>query len=158
MSNTTGILSSTLFVRHRFIKFGLVGFSGTIVNLAVLFSCHEYLFHAILPEEARLNLSLAAAILVATFNNFLWNRWWTWRDRKGKTEHGFFIQMGQYFLASWLSMALQFVLTRIGARFVHYLVANVIAIVLAAIVTYVLNDVWTFAVRKRIATDPRDPI
>jgi len=55
--------------------------------------------------------------------------------------------MGQYFLASWLSIALQFFLTTLLARFVHYLPANIISIILAAIVTYVLNDVWTFSVK-----------
>jgi dolichol-phosphate mannosyltransferase len=56
--------------------------------------------------------------------------------------------MGQYFLASWLSIVLQFTITKIAAHFIHYLIANVIAIVLAAIVTYLLNDLWTFALKK----------
>jgi dolichol-phosphate mannosyltransferase len=135
-------------LRHRFTKFGAVGFSGTIVNLAVLFLSQEFLFAGVQPEETRLSYSLALAIFVATINNFLWNRFWTWRDRKGKTRHGFFVQMGQYFLASWLSIALQFVATKIGAHFVHYILANIIAIILAAVVTFVLNDIWTFRVRK----------
>lgn len=56
--------------------------------------------------------------------------------------------MGQYFVASWLSIVLQFILTRIAAGFAHYMVANLAAILLAAIVTYLLNDAWTFAVNK----------
>ena len=131
-------------LQHRFIKFGLVGFSGTIVNLLVLFLSQEHLFAGLRPEELRLNCSLALAIFVATVHNFLWNRFWTWRDRKGKTRYRFLVQMGQYFLASWLSIALQFIATKIGAQFMHYLLANVIAIILAAVVTFLLNDVWTF--------------
>ena len=30
--------------RFRYLKFGLVGASGTVVNMAVLYLCHEYLF------------------------------------------------------------------------------------------------------------------
>ena len=131
-------------LQHRFIKFGLVGFSGTIVNLLVLFLSQEHLFAGLRPEEIRLNCSLALAIFVATVHNFLWNRFWTWRDRKGKTRYRFLVQMGQYFLASWLSIALQFIATKIGAQFMHHLLANVIAIILAAVVTFLLNDVWTF--------------
>ena len=131
-------------LQHRFIKFGVVGFSGTIVNLLVLFLSQEHLFAGLRPEELRLNCSLALAIFVATVHNFLWNRFWTWRDRKGKTRYRFLVQMGQYFLASWLSIALQFIATKIGAQFMHYLLANVIAIILAAVVTFLLNDVWTF--------------
>jgi dolichol-phosphate mannosyltransferase len=123
------------------------------VNLGVLYVCQEYLLRSIQPEETRLSLSLAVAIFLATINNFLWNRWWTWRDRKGRTQHGFLVQMGRYFFASWLSIALQFVLTKIAAQFVHYMVANIIAIILAAIVTYLLNDVWTFAIKKLATTE-----
>ena len=140
-------------LRHRFAKFAVVGFSGTLVNLVVLFVCQEYILRSIQPEETRLSFSLASAIFVATINNFSWNRWWTWQDRRGKTKHGVFVQMGQYFLASWLSIALQFVLTKTAARLVHYMVANIIAIVLAAIVTYLLNDVWTFALKRRATTE-----
>ncbi len=133
---------------YRFSKFAVVGFSGTLVNLAVLYLCQELLLKDVFPEERRLNLSLGAAIFLATINNFLWNRYWTWRDRKGMVKHGFWVQMGQYFLASWLSIVLQFTITRLAAWLVHYLVANVIAIIFAAFVTYLLNDVWTFATRK----------
>lgn len=131
-------------LQHRFIKFGVVGFSGTIVNLVVLFLGQAHLFAVVRSEETRLNCSLALAIFVATVHNFLWNRSWTWSDRKGRTRHRFFVQMGQYFLASWLSIALQFIATKIAAQFMHYLLANVIAIILAAVVTFLLNDIWTF--------------
>lgn len=135
-------------LRHRFVKFGVVGLSGTIVNWVVLYSNQEFFLTWIHAEQKRLSYSLAAAIFLATINNFLWNRYWTWKDRKGKTGHGLFVQMGQYFAASWLSISLQFVLTKTAAHFTHYLVANFIAIVLAAVVTYLLNDAWTFAVRR----------
>jgi dolichol-phosphate mannosyltransferase len=135
-------------VGYRFVKFGVVGFSGTLVNLAVLYICQEFFLVSVHPETRRLSYSLAAAIFLATINNFLWNRFWTWADRKGKTKHGFFVQMGQYFTASWLSIALQFAITKLAAQFTHYMAANVMAIVLAAVVTYLLNDVWTFRARR----------
>lgn len=134
-------------LHHRFIKFGTIGLSGTVVNVAVLYVNQEIIFGSINPVETRLRLSLAGAIFLATINNFLWNRMWTWRDRRGKTKHGIVVQMGQYFLASWLSIALQFFLTTLLARFIYYLLANIISIILAAIVTYVLNDIWTFSVK-----------
>ena len=56
--------------------------------------------------------------------------------------------MGQYFLASWLSIVLQFTLTKLFAQFINYLIANMFAILLAAVVTYILNDIWTFATKK----------
>ena len=134
-------------LRHRFVKFGTVGFSGTIVNIGVLYLNQEFLFRHIYPLEKRLHLSLGGAIFLATLHNYLWNRMWTWRDRKGENPYGFFIQMGQYFLACALAIFFQYLFTTIFARIIHYLVANIIAIILAAIFAYVLNDVWTFSLR-----------
>jgi len=62
---------------HRFLKFGTVGFSGTLVNMAVLFLSQEYVFKGMDPPGSRLNLSLGTAIFVATVNNFIWNRMWS---------------------------------------------------------------------------------
>ena len=69
-------------IRHRFVKFCTVGFSGMIINLAALFMCQEILFENIRPE---------------------------------------------------------------------YLIANIISIVIAAILNYLLNDIWTFAIRKQLS-------
>ena len=133
-------------LRHRFIKFGTVGASGTVVNLIMLHINQEILLENINPFETRLKLSLALAIFLATINNYLWNRMWTWNDRKRKG--GFFIQMGQYFLACGLAISLQYLFTIIFSRIIHYLIANILSIILAAIFVYIVNDVWTFAMRR----------
>ena len=135
-------------IRYRFVKFSIVGFSGIIINLVALYVSREILFQEIRPEVVRLNLSLGLAIFLATINNYIWNRTWTWFDRKGKTKHGFFLQMGQYFIACGLAIGLQFVITLLLAEFIHYLIANIISIVFAAIINYLLNDIWTFSIRK----------
>jgi len=136
-------------IRHRFIKFGIVGTSGTIVNLIMLYLNQEVFLKSLTPPETRLKVSLAIAIFLATMNNFLLNRWWTWKDRKGKTRHGFFSQMCRYYVACALAIGLQYALTILLARVVHYLVSNITAIGLSAILVYVINDIWTFALRRR---------
>jgi putative flippase GtrA len=133
---------------HRFIKFATVGASGTVVNLIILHINQEILLRDIDPYETRLKLSLAGAIFLATMNNYLWNRIWTWNDRKRKGRYGFFIQMGQYFLACGLAISLQYLFTIIFSRIIHYLIANLISIILAAIFVYIINDIWTFAIRR----------
>lgn len=135
-------------IRHRFMKFGTVGFSGTIINLIVLYLNQEYLFRGINPAQRRLHLSLSGAIFVATLSNYIWNRVWTWNDRMRKTRHGFFVQMGQYFLSSGLAICIQYIFTILISYLTHYIIANILAIVIAAIFTYLLNDIWTFALRK----------
>ena len=53
-------------LRHRFPRFAVVGASGTVVNLVVLYLGQEFLFRAIEPEGTRLNFSLSLAVFVAT--------------------------------------------------------------------------------------------
>lgn len=67
--------------QFRYVRFGLVGASGTVVNLVVLYVGREYVFSAIEGHGSKPFYSLALAIFVATLNNFTWNRLWTWADR-----------------------------------------------------------------------------
>lgn len=132
-------------LRSRFAKFGTVGFAGTLVNLLMLYLNQEVVFQWVHPAERRLRFSLGLAIFVSTVHNYLWNRSWTWRDRRRKNAGGFFLQMAQYFLSCALAIGLQYLFTLMLVTLTHYLVANVAAIVVAAVITYLLNDMWTFA-------------
>lgn len=143
-----------LVFQVRFIKFGVVGFSGTLVNLGVLYVCQSILFKNIHPPDKRLHISLSIAIFLATLNNYLWNRWWTWGDRKRAEKRGFFIQMGQYYLSCGVAIFIQYLLTTLLAKFTHYLLANMIAIVLSAIFVYIINDIWTFNPMKTRESPP----
>src|ERR1035437_4207345 len=73
-------------IGFRYIKCGLVGASGTVINLVVLYGAHEYLFRAIEAPGSKPYASLALAIAVATVNNFTWNRHWTWADRRHQVD------------------------------------------------------------------------
>ena len=145
----------------RYIKFGLVGASGTVVNMAVLYLAQEHLFAAIAAPRSRLYASLALAIAVATINNFSWNRLWTWADRlhdaalharpgpARQTGVSVFLgQFGRYAVASWFGIALQYGLTLWLSHTLHYLLANVIAIVIASVSNFLANDRWTFRHRR----------
>lgn len=135
----------TLWVfRKRFIRFGTVGASGVLVNLAVLYLCREFLFFAIQSPGLRLNLSLAVAIFVATVNNFFWNRAWTWGDRKQHPDKHLLLHFGQYALACWLGIVLQVLLTNLLVIYMHYLAANALAIVIASLFNFLVNNFWTF--------------
>jgi dolichol-phosphate mannosyltransferase len=57
----------------KFLRFGIVGFSGVFVNMGVL-----YVLRDILNWE--LTRSLIVAAELAIINNFLWNDLWTFRD------------------------------------------------------------------------------
>jgi putative flippase GtrA len=139
-------------LRQRFVKFGTVGASGTFVNLGVLYLAQEFVLRFIEPVDMRLNASLVVAIFFATVNNFLWNRAWTWRDRKHLHRHrSRLAQFGQYAMACWVGIALQIIFTKLLVVYFHYLIANAVAIVLASVFNYVVNDLWTFRHHKATA-------
>lgn len=129
---------------YRFIRFGMVGLSGTVVNLGMLYLGQNFMFIAVKSDEMRLNISLALAIFLATLNNYMWNRWWTWSDRRKEDIRGFFTQMVQYYLACGVAILVQFVVTLLLAKAVNYLLANIVAIIFSAVFVFILNHVWTF--------------
>jgi dolichol-phosphate mannosyltransferase len=131
-------------VRWRFIKFGLVGASGTVINIAVLYAAQEYLLRGITDFHVRLNYSIALAITMATISNFYWNRRLTWRDRTRNTSQPAMLLFFKYVMAAALSIVIQSLLTKWLALHLHYLLANVIAIVLASVVNFIANDRLTF--------------
>ena len=140
--------------QFRYIKFGIVGASGTVVNLAMLHLGHEYIFYAIESAYKKPYFSLALAIALATVNNFTWNRLWTWSDRvkaqpesqagTGSTAPSLLKEFGQYATASGFGSALQYGLTLLLSSSMDYRLANIVAIVIASVSNFLANDKWTF--------------
>lgn len=139
--------------RYRYLKFGIVGASGTVVNLLVLYLGHEYVFAAIEADYQKPYFSLALAITLATLNNFTWNRLWTWSDRVRVLEADepqpvslrvLGMEFGQYATASAFGSALQYVLTLLLSGSMDYRLANITAIVAASVSNFLANDRWTF--------------
>jgi dolichol-phosphate mannosyltransferase len=138
------------FFKKRFIRFGTVGASGVVVNLGVLYLSQEFLFVAISSPDMRLNVSLALAIFCATANNFYWNRLWTWGDRHHRRDKHLILHFGQYALACWVGIVVQVILTKLFVIYLYYLVANALAIVLASVFNFLVNNFWTFRSHKPV--------
>ena len=134
--------------RWRFIKFGVVGASGTVINIAVLYVAQEFLFSFMPDFHSRLNYSIALAISCATISNFYWNRRLTWRDRKAEVHHSALFLFFKYVMAAALAIAVQSLLTKWLALYLHYILANLVGIALASVCSFVANDRMTFRRRK----------
>jgi dolichol-phosphate mannosyltransferase len=140
----------------RFLRFGTVGASGVVVNQATLWFAREHLFAGLSPGVG-LNASLAAAISLATVNNYFWNRLWTWRDRRRtQSPLSVFAQFGTYCVAVAWGVAVQVALTNLLAPFLPYLLANLCAIAVASGVNFAINNRWAF--RARSASAPESPL
>jgi putative flippase GtrA len=138
--------------RWRFIKFGMVGASGTVINVAVLYLAQEFFLVGIADFRARLNFSIAMAITLATINNFYWNRRLTWRDRHHQMHRSALILFMRYVMAAGLAIIVQSLLTKWLSLHLHYIVANLVAIGLASVCSFVANDRMTF--RRRVKVPP----
>ena len=130
--------------RWRFIKFGAVGASGTVINIAVLYACQEFFLLQIADFHARLNYSIAIAITLATISNFYFNRRLTWRDRQYEASPGVMALFLKYVAAAGVSIAIQSVMTKSLSLYLHYIVANLVAIGVSSIFNFVANDKLTF--------------
>jgi len=92
-----------------FLKFGIVGASGVVVNYGVSYACYI----AGLSDT----ISLAIGVETAIISNFIWNDLWTFRGRRTLKLHLRII----YFHASRL---LGFLATMVS----HYLFAYILGI------------------------------
>ncbi|UUZ66823.1 GtrA family protein [Polaromonas sp. P2-4] len=134
--------------RWRFIKFGVVGASGTVINIAVLYLSQEFFLRHIEDFHSRLNYSIALAITCATISNFYWNQRLTWRDRKHAAHYSTLFLFFKYVMAAGLAIVIQSLLTKWLALHLHYIVANLVAIVLSSVCNFVVNDRMTFRHRR----------
>jgi putative flippase GtrA len=116
-------------------KFGLVGGSGYVVNLAVF---------SLLVEVADVHhvIAAVAAFCVAVSNNFLWNRHWTFAAGDGHA--GF--QAAGFFAVSLLGLAVNLMVLQllVEAAGLEEVPAQAIAVATAMPVNFVGNKLWTF--------------
>ena len=119
----------------QLLKFGFVGASGYVVNLAVF---------ALLVHFGDLHHIAAAigAFVVAVTNNFWWNRHWTFAAGDGHA--GF--QAARFFVVSLVGLAINLVLLElfISSFEMPELAAQALAVALVTPVNFIGNKLWTF--------------
>lgn len=120
----------------QLLKFGIVGGSGYLINLAVF---------AVLAGSFGVHHAIAAigAFCVAVSNNFLWNRYWTFGPGDGHA--GF--QAARFFAVSVASLAINLAVLEalIAGASMGDLSAQAIAVAIAMPFNFLGNKLWTFA-------------
>lgn len=133
----------------RFVKFGMVGGSGVVVNVGLL-----HAFTAFAKMDYRIASILA--IECAVVNNFLWNYFWTWKDRKTGSKRSFLYMLVKFhvssgFTALIVNWGLLVLLTELLHVNYHipgvpnYHVSNLIGIGFGAVVNFFIGHFWVFA-------------
>jgi putative flippase GtrA len=115
-------------------KFGAVGATGYVVNLAV---------YTALLRGAGWHYAYAATVsfLVAVTNNYVWNRVWTFRHQRG---HVAFQGLRFFVVALVAYLANLGILSALIALGMNKVLAQAIAIVLVTPLNFVGNKLWSF--------------
>jgi dolichol-phosphate mannosyltransferase len=125
---------------QRFIKFGIVGGGGTLLNIGLL-----QLFVSYMGIDYKIGSIFA--IEISIINNFLWNYHWTWRDRQAATKTGKLRNFLRFniscaftgFVVNWgLLVFLKEVFH------MHFQVANIIGITCGALINFIVGHYWVF--------------
>lgn len=139
-------------------KFCLVGGSGLVVNLAVVWVGNEVAF-VTLAEWWRTSISYALAIFVSILTNFLLNDGWTWRDRRRGGAGQWFVRLGKYYAVAAVAAVLQYVTSLAVTALAAWLVtgspagtvsvwykwlAVMAGVVIGTMVNFVVNHFWTY--------------
>lgn len=122
----------------QLVRFGVVGGSGFVVNLAVFW---------VLVHPAALDYRLAniAAYLVAVTNNFAWNRVWTFRHDAAGGHAGF--QAARFFAVSLVAQLVALAILEllvVGAD-APKLAAQAVAVAAATPLNFLGNKLWSFS-------------
>jgi len=122
---------------EQLVKFGIVGGTGYLVNLAV---------YTVLVRKAGVHYipAAVASFAVAVTNNYAWNRMWTFRHQRGHIAY----QGLRFLIVSLLTLAanvaILFLLAQTGLDKVP---AQAIAIVLVMPLNFLGNKLWSFGRR-----------
>ena len=119
----------------QLVRFGLVGASGYVVNLAVFALCVGALS---LGHRA----AAVLAFLIALANNFTWNRHWTF-DARGRRARS---QAFRFCVVSVCAFAFSFVVLEVLVEGfdVDELLAQAVAIAAATPLNFIGNKLWSF--------------
>ena len=120
----------------KFIKFGVVGFSGLIIDFVVTYLCKEKLkIHKL--------LSNAIGFCIAATNNYVLNRIWTFKSVNDKIG----VEFAEFFGVSIIGLGINtLVLWVLNEKFkFNFYFSKLCAIGTATLWNFVANYCFTFA-------------
>lgn len=120
---------------RQFIKFGIVGASGTLV---------DWVFYFALTRWGHLFYLVAKTIsfVVAAINNYIWNRVWTFKS----TEKNITKQFLKFFIVSAIGLGFNLLIMKFVVERLKWsdLIGLVLATAVVMIWNFLVNKFWTF--------------
>ncbi len=121
---------------YQFLRYALVGISGVIVNLLFLYIFTEF-FHVYYV------LSEVFAFTIATLNNFLINKVWTFKEN---VRDKLFSKGTKFFMISGISLIVNtfFLYFFTDVLGIYYIYSQILASCFTLITNFTGNKFWTF--------------
>jgi dolichol-phosphate mannosyltransferase len=119
----------------QLVRFGLVGASGYVLNLAVYALCVH-------PLGIDYRVSATIAFLAAVSNNFWWNRHWTFKATAGNAK----FQAARFLVVSLAAFGLGLLLLQflVAVAGLPKVPAQAVAVLVAMPANFLGNRLWTF--------------
>ena len=121
---------------YKFIRFGLVGFSGIFVDFGTTY---------LLKEKLKVHKYIAnsCGFLLATVSNYLLNRYWTFQSTDPKA----FEQFGKFFAISIIGLIFNNLIIYIlnDKLKINFYLSKVFAIAAVSLWNFFANYIYTFA-------------
>ncbi len=120
----------------QYFQFITVGGIGVILNLALLFLFTEFIgMYYILSESL--------AFFIATVNNFILNKVWTFKENLKNDPFKKLIQyLGISMIGVTINLSVLFLLVEFFS--IWYMIAEIFATAASSVVNYLGNKFWTF--------------
>lgn len=119
----------------KFLKFSVVGFSGTAVDFGITWLC---------KEKLGLNkyLSNSLGFILAATNNYIWNRVWTFQS----TNSNISAEYGKFFLVSLAGLGINNLIIYLlhGKLNLNFYLSKVFAIGVVMFWNFTMNYFFTF--------------
>lgn len=136
LQNLIGYLPYKKTAFGEFVKFAVVGGTGTLINLGILY---------LLTTVAGIYYMLSAifSFLVAMTSNFFLNKIWTFKENIKSDVGKKYVKFGTIsIIALGVNLTFLYIFTEIAG--IYYLISQALAIGIALIINFLGNKAWTF--------------
>ena len=123
---------------HKIIKFGIVGASGTLINIITYYLLNKF--------GLGINISAVGAFCVAVTNNYLINHLWTFNDVNYQIGINFKYYI-KYFVGNLFGLGANLIILNLILFFFgkdHYIVAQFIGILFGMTINFLFAKHFVF--------------
>ncbi len=123
----------------RFIKFCIVGGSGVIVNIGILYLLVEF-------YDFGEHFAWAIAVVLSIFTNYIFNTLFTYSDKRSSTQKESLRRVTLYYLISFFSIIFNWLVFAGTMEYLgfHYVIAAFLGVIAATAINFILvtKVVW----------------